>query len=273
MLQTQYVDRLIGDLRRRLTQSGLWDRAVVVITADHGVSFVAGEPRRDASEANAAQVAWVPLFIKEPHQRTGTTSLNNAQLVDVLPSIADILNVDVPWRLDGQSVFGSPRSLSLPRPFFEEPGSWMRLDGVRRHREVLEHSISELVPRVGDPLREFRIGAHSDLVGRKVASVPRVAVRGSVSAELLDAALWSDVDTSTGTLPAYVIGWLDTDEDASAVALSVNGVVAAVSEQGGTIAQGLFAGVIPPEFVHDGENEIRVYGIDGAGHIFPALMD
>ena len=44
LLQVGYVDRLVGTLVRRLKQAGLYDRALVVVTADHGISFEPGAP-------------------------------------------------------------------------------------------------------------------------------------------------------------------------------------------------------------------------------------
>ena len=46
LLQAAYTDQLIGDLMQRLKATGLWDRAVVVLAADHGIAFTPGEPVR-----------------------------------------------------------------------------------------------------------------------------------------------------------------------------------------------------------------------------------
>ena len=39
LLQLGFVDRLLGQLIARLRRTGLWDRAMVVVVADHGISF------------------------------------------------------------------------------------------------------------------------------------------------------------------------------------------------------------------------------------------
>ena len=72
LLQLQYADRLVGELVRRLKASGQWDRSAVVITADHGVAFTPGAPRRETTPGNRAELAWVPLFVKRPGQHEGT---------------------------------------------------------------------------------------------------------------------------------------------------------------------------------------------------------
>ena len=39
LLQTEYTDKLLGDLLGRMRKAGLYDRALLVVLADHGVSF------------------------------------------------------------------------------------------------------------------------------------------------------------------------------------------------------------------------------------------
>ena len=74
LLQVGFVDREIGRLLRRLRDTGLFDRALVVITADHGYAFELGvKDRRLVTERNVDEIAPVPLFIKAPGQREGQT--------------------------------------------------------------------------------------------------------------------------------------------------------------------------------------------------------
>ena len=53
------------------TQLGVYDRSLVVVTADHGVAFDEGEAVRGISEGAYEHVAWTPLFIKAPGQAKG----------------------------------------------------------------------------------------------------------------------------------------------------------------------------------------------------------
>jgi membrane-anchored protein YejM (alkaline phosphatase superfamily) len=66
LLQVGFIDRLVGRVVARLKETGLYDRALVVITSDHGVAFMAGEPNRTLSLKNVAEIMRVPLFIKFP---------------------------------------------------------------------------------------------------------------------------------------------------------------------------------------------------------------
>jgi hypothetical protein len=82
---------------------------VLVVTADHGVSFRAGQKRRPLSEANRQDIAYVPLFVKEPGQRRRRVVTEAARTTDILPTLADASGVRIPWHVDGHSLLG-------PRP-------------------------------------------------------------------------------------------------------------------------------------------------------------
>jgi hypothetical protein len=109
LLQLGYADRVLGQLLARLRSSGLYDRALVIVTADHGVSFRAGEKRRPLSEANLQDIAWVPLFVKPPHQRRGRVVHRPARTIDIMPTIAGVLGTRIPWPVDGQNLLSTSR--------------------------------------------------------------------------------------------------------------------------------------------------------------------
>lgn len=122
LLQAQFADRLLGELLDRLEATGLYDDALVVFTADHGVSLAAGTNRRLPGQDNLAGVMPVPLVVKPPaHDAVarrarvagavpGGRDDRLAETVDVVPTIADLLGVDVPWPVDGRSLYGPTRT-------------------------------------------------------------------------------------------------------------------------------------------------------------------
>ncbi len=61
LLQVGYTDKLLGQLLNKLERSGLYDEALVVVVADHGVSFVPGEGPRELRRDNIADMA--PLVV------------------------------------------------------------------------------------------------------------------------------------------------------------------------------------------------------------------
>jgi hypothetical protein len=109
LLQLAYADRVLARLITRLKATGLYDRALVIVTADHGVSFRAGQKRRPLSPSNLQDIAYVPLFVKPPGQPRGHEMRTLARTVDIVPTIADAVGIPIPWHVDGQS-------LLRPRP-------------------------------------------------------------------------------------------------------------------------------------------------------------
>jgi arylsulfatase A-like enzyme len=109
LLQLAYADRVLARFITRLKATGLYDRALVIVTADHGVSFRAGQKRRPLSPANLQDIAYVPLFVKPPGRPRGNEKRTLARTVDIVPTIADAVGIPIPWHVDG-------RSLLRPRP-------------------------------------------------------------------------------------------------------------------------------------------------------------
>jgi arylsulfatase A-like enzyme len=61
---------------------------------------------RLTSRQNLGEMLFVPLFIKEPQQTEGQTSTANATSLDILPTVADILGLSLPWQAEGRSLRG-----------------------------------------------------------------------------------------------------------------------------------------------------------------------
>jgi hypothetical protein len=114
LLQLGYADRVLGELLGRLRATGLYRRALLVVTADHGVSFRAGGKRRPLSSANEQDIAYVPMFVKLPGQSRGRVVRPPARTLDVLPTLADGMGVRIPWHVDGHSLLGArPRERNV----------------------------------------------------------------------------------------------------------------------------------------------------------------
>src|SRR3954451_447043 len=107
LFQLGYANTVLARVVARLRATGLYDRALLVVTADHGVSFRAGQKRRPLSPANLQDIAYVPLFVKLPYQTRGRVVLQPSRNTDLLPTVAAALGVQVPWHVDGHSLLGS----------------------------------------------------------------------------------------------------------------------------------------------------------------------
>ncbi len=107
LLQAEHADALVGDLLDRLEELGTYDDALVVVTADHGAAFRPGAHRRAPEADTLTGLMPVPLLVKWPDgTRAGVVDDRQAQTVDVVPTIADLLEVDLPFAVDGRSLLG-----------------------------------------------------------------------------------------------------------------------------------------------------------------------
>ncbi len=106
LLQVGYADRLLGRVIDRLESRGMYDRTLLVVMADHGVSFRPGEPLRDVTPGNIAAIASVPLFIKQPGGRNRGVDPAPATTIDVLPTILDVIDAPTPSGVEGRSLLG-----------------------------------------------------------------------------------------------------------------------------------------------------------------------
>jgi arylsulfatase A-like enzyme len=101
-----YVDAEIGWLRRELEARGIWDRSVVIVTADHGEQLY-----EDGYIGHSAQVreesARVPLIVRFPPRcrLEGRRVGEIVSLVDLAPTLAEILGAQ--WPPEGVRVGGS----------------------------------------------------------------------------------------------------------------------------------------------------------------------
>ena len=269
LLQLGYVDQLVGILLDELEATGLYDDALVVLTADHGISFEAGGPIRALEgqaldEQSAPDILWVPMFVKLPGQTEGVVSDANVQAIDILPTIADVLDVEIPFPTDGRSAFGPPRSTTT-KPYYGndvngfgvEVHDPVDVDGPSGFAAVLERSVGHFLPATGDPRRLWRVGPSPQLVGRRAADVRDQVEPIDVGLRTPEA--YEDVPAS-GTKPVLVRGRLpDRAAAGTPVAVAVNGVIAATApayrEEGAVV----FAVMVDEALLRPGSNEVRVY--------------
>lgn len=107
--EVTFNDDSFGKLMSGLRARGLVRDTLVVFTADHGEEF--GEYGRVGHGLSLADpVLRVPLIVSLPSSERingGERIDETVELVDVVPSILDLVGLPNPGDLDGQSLFGS----------------------------------------------------------------------------------------------------------------------------------------------------------------------
>ncbi len=270
LLQLQAADTLLGQIVEKLRAIGAYDDSLVVLTADHGVAFDANDSFRGVSATNYPAIMWTPLFIKAPGQTAGAVDDRPVRSVDVLPTIAEHLETEIPWNPDGRSVLGSPGP-DGPREVFEwdlnvleppEGERFIEVDGPKGFATVMGR---RAWPATGDArLRLYRIGKYGGLVG--LAAEP-LAAREGPSGSLDHPELFENIRVGAKHVPwLYIDGRIAAAKAGVAIAIAVNGVVAGLAEtdaEPGTTQSARFWGMVAPEAFVDGPNRVELYVVDG----------
>jgi hypothetical protein len=268
LLQVGFVDRLVGRLIQRLRSEGLYDKALIVLTADHGISFRPGTSRRTATGPAAADVLGVPLFVKLPGQRKGAIDDRHATNGDVLPTIADVLGIDLRWHTDGRSLLGAPRPDSDPVVVSIFPSRDRVSLPFDAYVQARDSEVGAQHFREGPGkgwAGVYALGAYSGLFGRPVSTLP-VGPASGLHAHIEQAGSFDSVNPTGATVPAFVSGTLSGGTGGlQSLALVVNGVVQGVAPPYSSGGETHFGGLVPPSAFRPGKNAVRVYAITGSG--------
>lgn len=268
LLQVGFVDRLVGELVARLKSTGLYESTLLVMTSDHGISYLPGSSQRDLAGPTAAEIMRVPLLIKFPRGlgEPGSVRDDNVESIDLLPTIADVMGIEVRARVDGSSLLDPARRQRHQKSMFT---------GDERHQRRfpasgpdLTRALSRKVSLLGDTSRNTHVAPHvpgfDAIVGQKVDALRVVA--GAEPVEIAGRALFDRVEPSAPAVVFDVGGRFATPQPDAVVAVAVNGVVQAVTRTWEANPRGFMAtpgfGVWRP-----GANSVEVFLVerDAAG--------
>jgi hypothetical protein len=104
--QSSYAELLLHRLVLSLKKTGMYDKSLIIVTADHGVSYSAkGLSRRDPKTKDSwKNIVSVPLIVKHPFQEVGKVNETFVTTLDITPTIMDVIEIDPPWDLAGESL-------------------------------------------------------------------------------------------------------------------------------------------------------------------------
>jgi arylsulfatase A-like enzyme len=154
-------DAFLGRLFAALARRGLWERTLVVVLSDHGEEFA--EHRSDRFyNAHCAtlhrELVHVPLLMRVPGRfAPGRVVEGPVELVDVAPTLLELLGLPVPAGLHGESLVA-------------------RMDGAPAPPDAT--ALSEATC-AGDEWKALRIGAHKYLAGFSAPGGERSGIPGA----------------------------------------------------------------------------------------------
>ena len=98
-----YVDQLMGEFRKFMEDKGLWERTLIVFTADHGESL--GEHKENAHGFFIYDSdVRVPLIVRIPGAKlAGRTIQNQVRSIDIMPTVLNAVGGNIPESVHGDS--------------------------------------------------------------------------------------------------------------------------------------------------------------------------
>ena len=225
LLQLQYADRCLGKIMDQLESINALDRSLMIVVADHGMAFIPSEERRTPSNKTFVDLMSVPLFIKLPGQVTGEITDRNVETIDVLPTIADILQLPLPGVVDGVSLEDSNTQERPRKSMYHESGQVM----------VVESGFPQRFSYVDRMLAAFGSGSQDDRLW-SLDTIPELLGQKLTEFKIGDASLWScqlkhgggDLDPDwPDFVPCYFDGSLSgpTISQPIQIAIAVNGQI------------------------------------------------
>ncbi len=163
------ADDALGVLFEGLRKRGLWDRLVLVVTADHGEEFF----DHGGFEHNRTlydEMVHVPLIVKAPGLTPAVRDIET-EAVDLAPTLARAAGAAVPAGLAGVAIWPELRGRSGGEPwaFAERPGAiymlrtreWKFISNLEAHHELYHlttdpHELQNVAPFEPDRTREMR---------------------------------------------------------------------------------------------------------------------
>lgn len=270
LLQLGYVDRLIGSLIRRLKAQGLYDKSIIVVTADNGESFGRVDNGHEISRGNFGDIALTPLFIKRSYQSHGARPARHVRSEDVVPTLGRLAHIRIHYSVSGHSIYG-PASRKIPARtvVYQRSGRRFVLSGPGLRRWARRaQALKARLFGVGDGGPGlYGIGLYRGLVGKAVAQLSPAAP-DRARATLNDARAYRAVNPSARSIPTYVSGRLRHvgSHPPAAVAVAINGRIADTSPAFRTVHGGpyYFASLVPPAALRRGSNSVQLYAVAGS---------
>jgi len=263
LLQVQCVDTLLGELIDALEERGLYDRSLIIVTSDHGANYKPGEARRLLTDGSYDEVMAVPLLVKLPQQQDGVIDDRNAESIDVLPTIVDVLGIEPDWTVDGISLVADSTKARPQKTVLVNTQERRKFDGRFEEKfDALEQKLEVFGPGE-DPLSLYRFGPNKELIGRNIDDM-KFAKRSRISVSIDNKRFWDNVHLNGRIIPVTVSGRIVDKRHRKPVtelAVSVNGTIYAVTRSftlnGWKFDK--FVCLIPEFALREGQNTVEAF--------------
>lgn len=129
-----YADDQLGRLFQMLRENGLFDNSLIIVTADHGEVFGERSLMEHGVSVYQDQVH-VPLIVKYPGQQQRKDVEVTVSLVDLFPTVLDVIGAPAPRRLAGITLRKAEHLASRP-VYAESYALWQKWGVEERFIDV-----------------------------------------------------------------------------------------------------------------------------------------
>lgn len=263
LLQVGAVDGLVGDLLDALEAEDLFDRSLVIVTADHGIAFRPGRPRRAVTPRTIGDIAAVPLFVKRPFQKRGRISDRPVEGIDVFPTVAEVLGIEGLMPVDGVSVFSDESSPRTEKQILMRGDRFSFPVLGREKMRVVRMKYRTFPVTIDGSLDLFGVAPGvGGLIGR---SADRVADENpaEVVVEVSDLDLFERARPKEDPFPALLSGRVirGPTEHPVVLAIAVNGNIVAVTRSRAEDDHDFYA-ILPPSAFGAEINEVDIFEVE-----------
>jgi hypothetical protein len=275
LLQVGAVDKMVGELTSHLKEKNIYDKAMIILTSDHGCSFQANTGRRTGDSIVESDLMPVPFILKVPNQSKGKIIDDNVESIDVLPTIADALNIDIPWQVDGRSMLDNSAPRTSKRFYmknYKTKEKKCKLYTFTPDNKAKYVSLKNKLALFGSgstkPNGLFTFGPHAELVGKRINEL---SIQDTFNYHPIQLTIpFNNIDLeSDAILPSYISGEISGNtkkviaEDI-ALAVSINGIIQSTTFTYRTNALSTvkFYFVVPEDSFRSGENEVKIFIIE-----------
>jgi arylsulfatase A-like enzyme/tetratricopeptide (TPR) repeat protein len=181
--EVAYADAMVGRLLDTLRAANQLDRTVVVVAADHGESLGEHGERTHGVFVyeSTMRVPWI-VRIPNPESRIPASVDALVRLIDLAPTVLDLIGVEAPSSFEGRSAIGGA-ALRGDRIAYVEAmdanltRNWAPLTGiVTRDEKLVDLPIPELYDLRADPVEATNLFAREAERARTLTSLLRGAV-------------------------------------------------------------------------------------------------
>jgi hypothetical protein len=181
--------------------------------------------------------------------------------VDILPTIADAIGVEIPWETAGRSALEATED----RPLVQVGTVTAPYPEALAQRK---RSLARQIALFGSGTWDGRFagtGRFRTLVGRPVAAL-RVAgtLDGEASVDGIGSKLLRSLPKRSPLFPSPLSGYLSQSGNGGWVALALNGRIAAVSHTYKALGKLRFSLLASDKAFHAGRNVARIFVVSGA---------